>query len=85
MKRNPNADDSPLVARLRRRDEAAFAVLVHQHAGRMLTTARRFLRSEDDARDVVQEAFVAAARSIGSFGGGARLSTWLTASWSTPR
>jgi len=72
------ADDSPpLLARLRRGDEAAFAILVHQHSGRMLATARRLLGSEDDAREAVQEAFVSAARSIGSFVGGSKLSTWL--------
>lgn len=43
----------------------------------MLATARRLLRSEDDARDAVQEAFVSAARSIASFAGGSKLSTWL--------
>src|SRR2546427_13153248 len=72
------ADESPPLLRgLRRGDDAAFAILVHQHAGRMLGTARRLLRSEDDARDAVQEAFVSATRSIGNFTGGSKLSTWL--------
>ena len=70
-------EDAPLLAGLRRGDDEAFATLVHQQAGRMLVTARRLLRSEDDARDVVQEAFVSAARSIRSFAGGSKLSTWL--------
>jgi RNA polymerase sigma-70 factor (ECF subfamily) len=43
----------------------------------MLAVARRFLPSDHDARDVLQEAFVAAFRSIGGFAGGAKLSTWL--------
>src|SRR5439155_15210844 len=62
---------------LRRGDDEAFTSLVHQHAGRMLATARRLLRSEDDAREAVQEAFVSAARSIRGFTGGSQLSTWL--------
>ena len=37
----------------------------------------RYLKSEEDARDAVQEGFVAAFRSIRSFEGGSSLSTWL--------
>ena len=43
----------------------------------MLSTARRFVRSEDEAQDVVQEAFIAAFKSIDGFNGTARLATWL--------
>jgi RNA polymerase sigma-70 factor (ECF subfamily) len=43
----------------------------------MLATARRFVGSEDEARDVVQEAFLAAFRAIDGFAGTALLSTWL--------
>ena len=43
----------------------------------MLAVARRFLPEEEDARDAVQEAFLAAYRSIGRFEGQSRLSTWL--------
>ena len=43
----------------------------------MLAMARRFLPSEEDARDAVQDAFLSAFRSIGRFEGQARLSTWL--------
>jgi RNA polymerase sigma-70 factor (ECF subfamily) len=70
-------DGTALLEGLRRGDDEAFTTLVHQHAGRMLATARRLLRSEDDARDAVQEAFISAARSIDGFAGGSQLSTWL--------
>jgi RNA polymerase sigma-70 factor (ECF subfamily) len=43
----------------------------------MLAVARRYLRSEDDARDVVQEALLSAFRGIASFDADAKLSTWL--------
>lgn len=71
------ADDAELVARLRRHDEAAYALVLEQQGPRMLATARRLLASEEDAQDAVQEAFLAAFRSIDSFHGDARLSTWL--------
>ncbi|TMB10977.1 MAG: STAS domain-containing protein, partial [Deltaproteobacteria bacterium] len=69
--------DEALVDRLRRGDPEAFESLVRQYGGRMLATARRLVGTEDEARDVVQEAFLAAFRAIDSFAGAARLSTWL--------
>lgn len=67
----------PLLDGLRRGDDDAFAALVRQQAGRMLATARRLLRSDQDAEDAVQEAFVSAARAIDGFAGGSKVSTWL--------
>lgn len=70
-------DDAVLLERLRAGEDAAFEQLMHDNGGRMLSTARRMVRSEEDARDVVQEAFLLAFRSLPTFAGRARLSTWL--------
>lgn len=70
------ADDS-LLARLRAGEERAYEELVRESGGRLLSVAQRILRSPDDAADAVQEAFLAAFRSIGSFEGNSSLSTWL--------
>jgi RNA polymerase sigma-70 factor (ECF subfamily) len=72
-----DADEAALLAGLRAGDGAAFESLVRAHGGNLLATARRFLRHEEDARDVVQEAFLAAFKAIQGFDGRARLSTWL--------
>jgi len=69
--------EAELVRALQRGDDAAFAVLVRDHAASLLATARRMLGNEDDARDALQEAFLSAFRAIGSFEGKSRLSTWL--------
>ncbi len=74
---NPNAVEAALIDRLRAGDDDAFAELVRTHSGRLLAAARRLLRNDDDAADAVQEAFLAAFRSIDGFQGTARLSTWL--------
>ena len=71
------ADDAALVARLRNGDSRAFEELVRRDTPRLLRVARRFLDSEEDARDAVQDAFVSAFRSISKFDSTALLSTWL--------
>ncbi|MEM7409686.1 MAG: sigma-70 family RNA polymerase sigma factor [Myxococcota bacterium] len=71
------ATESALVARLREGDAAAFEELVRAQGPRMLSVAQRYLQNEDDARECVQEAFLAAHRSIGRFEGRALLGTWL--------
>jgi RNA polymerase sigma-70 factor (ECF subfamily) len=71
------AAEAALLARLRAGDDEAFEELVRQNAGRLLAVARRYVKSEDDAQDVVQETFLSAFRSLDRFEGGSRLSTWL--------
>ncbi len=51
-------DERTLMARLRARDATAFRVLVDRHMPVLLGVARRILRDEAEAEDVVQEAFV---------------------------
>lgn len=69
--------EAPLVARLRAGDDDAYAELVRRHTGRLLAVARRILGNEEDARDAVQEGFIAAFGALDGFAGGCRLSTWL--------
>jgi RNA polymerase sigma-70 factor (ECF subfamily) len=69
--------DSRLLTRLRIGDEAAFAELVERNAGRLLAVAQRLLRSDDEARDAVQDTFLSAFRNLATFNGQAKLSTWL--------
>jgi RNA polymerase sigma-70 factor (ECF subfamily) len=66
-----------LIRRLRAGDERAYATLTRTHGGRMLAVARRMLRHEADAQDVVQEAWLQAFRALPRFEGHARLATWL--------
>lgn len=74
----PTTTEEPgLVARLRRGENAAFEALVRRHGAAMLAVARRLVRNEEDARDVVQEAFLHAFRAAGEFRADAKVSTWL--------
>jgi RNA polymerase sigma-70 factor, ECF subfamily len=73
----PVDDEASLVAQLRAGDQAAFEQVVRSYGGRLLAVARRIVGSEEDARDVVQDAFMNAFKSLDRFEGNAKLSTWL--------
>ena len=73
----PVDDETALIAQLRAGDEAAFEQVVRQYGGRLLAVARRIVGTEEDARDVVQDAFLNAFKSLDRFEGNAKLSTWL--------
>ena len=70
-------DDPALIAGLRAGDDATFDSLIRQYGGRLLAVTRRILGNDDEAREAVQEAFVAAFRARQQFHADARISTWL--------
>src|SRR4051794_8291312 len=51
--------------------------LYRLHRAKALAIARRILRDEDDAQDVVQEVFARLSASAAPFDGRAAYSTWL--------
>lgn len=69
--------DDELIARHADGDPAAFGVLVARHRDRAWAVALRTLGDPTDAADAVQEAFVKAFRTVGTFRGDALFSTWL--------
>lgn len=69
--------DGELARRIAQREQSAFETLMRRHNRMLYRLARAILKDEAEAEDAVQEAYIAAFRSIGSFRGGARLSTWL--------
>jgi RNA polymerase sigma-70 factor (ECF subfamily) len=74
---DPQSRDDALVIGLKAGDPASYERLVREHGGAMLAVARRTLRDDEEARDAVQEALLAAFRAIRFFREDARLSTWL--------
>lgn len=69
--------ETELIYRLQQGEDGAFEILVRQYGGAMLAVARRMLRNEEAAKDVVQDAFLQAFRAINRFREDSRLSTWL--------
>lgn len=70
-------DERSLVRGLRAGCDEAYAELVHRYGERLYEVARRVLGDEEDARDAVQETFLAAYRAIDRFAGTAAIATWL--------
>ena len=70
-------DEPTLVAALREGKEWAFEAMIRTYGGRLLAVARRICGNEEDARDVLQSAYLNAFRSSSSFEGSCQLSTWL--------
>ena len=59
--------DAVIVARLRDRDEAMFAMLLDACSPGLLRAARAYVRDEHAAQDVVQETWLGVVRGIGAF------------------
>lgn len=66
-----------LVDAARHGDQGAFTELVRRTHADTFTLARRLVSDDDDAREVVQEAYLRAFRSIRRFRGDAQFTTWL--------
>lgn len=58
-------------------DDAAFSQIMRRYNRLLFRTARSILKNDDDAQDVLQEAYLRAWRALASFRADARLSTWL--------
>ena len=66
-----------LIQGLRNGDENAFKFLVDNYQDRVFNTAISIVQNAEDAEDVAQEVFIQVFRSIHSFKGGSKLSTWI--------
>jgi len=69
--------EAALVLRAQQGDESAFALLMDRNLDRIWALVWRVMRHREDTEDVVQDAFLAAWRSLPGFRGDARFSTWL--------
>lgn len=69
--------DRELIVRAQRGDKPAFAELVARHQRRAFAIAFSLLRSEEDASEIVQEAFLRVYRGLDTFNGSASFFTWL--------
>lgn len=71
-------DETALVEKARQGDTAAFSELVAKYERKIYRLARHITNNDEDAEDVLQEAFLKAYSHLESFEGNSKFSTWLT-------
>jgi RNA polymerase sigma-70 factor (ECF subfamily) len=70
--------DEEVIARVRGGETALYEIIMRRYNQRLFRIARSILRSNHEAEDVVQEAYVRAYLHLDQFAGRAVFSTWLT-------
>lgn len=69
--------DAELAERAAAGDDAAFEGIMRRHNRLLFRTARSILKSDAEAEDALQEAYLRAWRALATFRGESKLSTWL--------
>lgn len=70
-------EDRALISQAQSGDHAAFRKLVDRHQRRAFAIAVGLVRDENDAREIVQDAFLRVFKGLGTFEGGSSFFTWL--------
>ena len=70
-------DDDQLIKDTLAGRPEAFGTLMQKHQSALFALALRVVRHQEEAEDVVQQAFVEAYRHLSDFRGGSQFSTWL--------
>ena len=70
--------DQELVDRVRNGAREDFEVLVRRHNQRLYRAARAIMKSDDEAEDIVQQAWLEVFRNLAQFRGDAAFTTWAT-------
>lgn len=69
--------DTELIEQTLAGNQSAYADLVKRHQRFVFTLAMRFTKTREDAEEVAQDCFIKAYRSLQSFGGNSKFTTWL--------
>src|SRR5216684_6260022 len=70
--------EEQVVTRVLKGETALFEILMRRYNQRLYRVARSILRQDNEAEDVMQDAYVRAYEHLGQFAGRAKFSTWLT-------
>lgn len=72
-----DSEEQALLERIRSGDESGFELLVKERADKVIGLAWRLVGNREEAENLAQEAFLKLHRSLPSFRGESRISTWL--------
>jgi RNA polymerase sigma-70 factor, ECF subfamily len=75
---NPEQPDNDLIQQVLDGNNSAFELLMRRYNERVYRAARAIVRDEQEAEDVMQQAYVNAFTHLRQFNGSAQFSTWLT-------
>lgn len=70
--------DEQVVKKVLAGNSALYELLMRRYNQRLYRVARSILRDDDEAEDVMQDAYVRAYQNLASFEGRAKFATWLT-------
>jgi RNA polymerase sigma-70 factor, ECF subfamily len=70
-------DESALVELARQGDDAAFSTLVNRYNRKVFRLAKNITQNDEDAEDVLQDAFLKAYTHLDSFHGDSKFYTWV--------
>lgn len=70
-------DETPLVALARQGDAEAFTTLVKHYERKIYRLAKNITQNDEDAEDVLQEAFLKAYEHLPGFQGNSKFYTWI--------
>ena len=71
-------DDAEIIRQVLQGNTAMFELLMRRYNERVYRAARAIVRDEQEAEDVMQQAYVNAFTHLRQFNGSAQFSTWLT-------
>jgi RNA polymerase sigma-70 factor (ECF subfamily) len=74
---SPAFDDAALVARAQAGDQEAFSALVNEYSRKIYRLAKNITQNDEDAEDVLQEAFLKAYEHLSGFQGASKFYTWI--------
>jgi RNA polymerase sigma factor (sigma-70 family) len=70
-------EELQIIERIQKGDTNAFSFLVTKYQDVVFSISLKVLKNRDDAEEVAQETFIKAFRSVSSFRGKSKFSTWL--------
>jgi RNA polymerase sigma-70 factor, ECF subfamily len=70
-------DESALVAQAKAGDQSAFSELVRRYERKIYRLAKNITRNDEDAEDVLQDAFLKAYTHLDNFKGDSKFYTWI--------
>jgi RNA polymerase sigma-70 factor (ECF subfamily) len=70
--------DEAVIARIRAGEPWCFEILMRRHNRRVFRATRAILKRDDEAEDVMQEAYLRAYEHLADFRGEASFATWVT-------